>query len=107
MSAFRGLGDNCVRLGVKRITLRRSNTLNSGIQQKSRVRSSVTGREHEVLSWIAKGKANKDIAQILCISPRTVQKHLETIFKKLGVENRTCAALRYLEINEMRNSIDY
>jgi len=107
MSAFRGLGDSRIRLGVKRITLRRSNTLNSGMQQKSRVRRSVTGREHEVLSWIAKGKANKDIAQILCISPRTVQKHLETIFKKLGVENRTCAALRYLEINEMRKSIDY
>jgi DNA-binding CsgD family transcriptional regulator len=81
--------------------------MNSGMNQEGIVRSSVTWREHEVLSWVAEGKANKDIAQILCISPRTVQKHLETIFRKLGVENRTSAALRYVAINEKRMKKDY
>jgi DNA-binding CsgD family transcriptional regulator len=53
---------------------------------------SVTGREADVLLWIANGKTNREIGQILEMSPRTVNKHLEQIFKKLGVENRTSAA---------------
>lgn len=53
---------------------------------------SVTGREADVLLWIANGKTNREIGQILDMSPRTVNKHLEQIFKKLGVENRTSAA---------------
>lgn len=52
----------------------------------------LTAREGEVLSWLSKGKANRDIAQILGLSPRTVDKHLEQIYAKLGVENRTAAA---------------
>ncbi|GAA6119173.1 response regulator [Acidovorax sp. FG27] len=52
----------------------------------------LTPRETEVLSWIAKGKTNRDIAEILGMSPRTVNKHLEHIFEKLGVETRTAAA---------------
>jgi len=52
----------------------------------------LTTREGEVLSWLAKGKTNRDIAQILGLSPRTVDKHLEQIYAKLGVENRTAAA---------------
>ena len=52
----------------------------------------VTDREAEVLLWIARGKSNRDIAEILDLSPRTVNKHLEQIFAKLGVENRTSAA---------------
>jgi DNA-binding response OmpR family regulator/DNA-binding CsgD family transcriptional regulator len=52
----------------------------------------VTEREAEVLLWIARGKSNRDIAQILELSPRTVNKHLEQIYAKLGVENRTAAA---------------
>lgn len=59
----------------------------------------VTEREAEVLVWIAHGKTNREIGQILSMSPRTVNKHLEQIFRKLGVENRTTAAavaLRYL-----------
>ncbi|MTI44437.1 LuxR family two component transcriptional regulator [Roseibium hamelinense] len=54
----------------------------------------LTAREAEVLLWIANGKANKDIGEILCLSPRTVNKHLEQIFVKLGVENRASAAVR-------------
>jgi len=52
----------------------------------------LTARESEVLSWLSKGKTNRDIAQILGLSPRTVDKHLEQIYAKLGVENRTAAA---------------
>jgi DNA-binding response OmpR family regulator/DNA-binding CsgD family transcriptional regulator len=57
----------------------------------------VTGREADVLLWIAKGKTNREIAQILDMSPRTVNKHLEQIFRKLGVENRTSAAATTLK----------
>jgi DNA-binding NarL/FixJ family response regulator len=55
---------------------------------------SLTTRESEVLLWISRGKANREIGEILAISPRTVNKHLEQIFVKLGVENRASAAAR-------------
>lgn len=61
-------------------------------------RFELTQRESEVLIWIAKGKANKDIGEILSLSPRTVNKHLEQIFVKLGVENRASAAVRAAEV---------
>jgi DNA-binding NarL/FixJ family response regulator len=54
--------------------------------------ASLTPRETEVLSWVAKGKTNRDVADILCMSPRTVNKHLEHVFEKLGVETRAAAA---------------
>ncbi|MDA9430872.1 response regulator transcription factor [Bradyrhizobium sp. CCBAU 51627] len=63
----------------------------------------LTAREGEVLSWLAKGKTNRDIAQILGLSPRTVDKHLEQIYSKLGVENRTAAAAIAVNANR-RNS---
>jgi DNA-binding response OmpR family regulator/DNA-binding CsgD family transcriptional regulator len=53
---------------------------------------SLTPRETEVLSWVAKGKTNRDIADILGMSPRTVNKHLEHVFEKLGIETRSAAA---------------
>ena len=52
----------------------------------------LTQREAEVLYWVAQGKSNKDLALILDISPRTANKHLESIFEKMYVENRTSAA---------------
>lgn len=52
----------------------------------------LTQREAEVLHWVTLGKTNKDIGDILGTSPRTVNKHLEHIFEKLGVETRTAAA---------------
>ena len=54
----------------------------------------LTTREAEVLLWISRGKANREIGEILGISPRTVNKHLEQVFVKLGVENRASAAAR-------------
>ncbi|WP_427928719.1 response regulator [Agrobacterium cavarae] len=59
-----------------------------------RDRFSLTTRESEVLVWIAKGKSNRDIGEILGLSARTVNKHLEQIYVKLGVENRASAAVK-------------
>lgn len=53
----------------------------------------LTGREADVLLWLVNGKSNKDIAEILSISPRTVNKYLDHVYVKLGVENRTAAAM--------------
>jgi len=54
----------------------------------------LTPRESEVLHWVREGKTNKDIGTILRASSRTVGKHLERVFAKLGVETRTAAAAR-------------
>lgn len=54
----------------------------------------LTAREHDVLRWVAAGKTDRDIAAILAISHRTVHKHLQRIYTKLGVETRTAAAMR-------------
>lgn len=51
----------------------------------------ITPREAEVLLWLSRGKSNRDIAVILGLSPRTVNKHLEQIFTKLEVDNRASA----------------
>jgi len=52
----------------------------------------ITNREAEVLLWLAHGKTNREIAEILNMSPRTVNKHLEQMYPKIGAENRTSAA---------------
>jgi len=54
----------------------------------------LTTREREVLHWLAGGKTDRDIGEILGISPRTVHKHLQRIYEKLGVETRTAAVMR-------------
>jgi DNA-binding CsgD family transcriptional regulator len=56
----------------------------------------LTAREREVLRWVAAGKTDRDIAAILGISARTVHKHLQHVYEKLGVETRTAAAMRAL-----------
>ncbi|ACP23630.1 probable two-component response regulator protein (plasmid) [Sinorhizobium fredii NGR234] len=58
----------------------------------------LTQRESEVLLWIAKGKSNRDIGEILGLSARTVTKHLEQIYVKLGVENRASAAVKATQV---------
>ncbi len=52
----------------------------------------ITYREAEVLLWLAHGKTNREIAEILEMSPRTVNKHLEQMYPKIGASNRTAAA---------------
>lgn len=54
---------------------------------------SLTLREAEVLYWLTMGKTNRDISAILSLSPRTVNKHFEQVFQKMGVDNRTAAAV--------------
>jgi DNA-binding NarL/FixJ family response regulator len=80
------------RLGTNEFLLRLAK--DSGAETPAEFSSELglTTREGEVLSWLSKGKTNRDIAQILGLSPRTVDKHLEQIYSKLGVENRTAAA---------------
>jgi DNA-binding CsgD family transcriptional regulator len=56
----------------------------------------LTARERDVLHWVAAGKTDRDIADILGISRRTVHKHLEHVYAKLGVETRTAAVMRAL-----------
>jgi DNA-binding CsgD family transcriptional regulator len=51
----------------------------------------LTERETEVLTWVAEGKSNRDVGIILGIKSATVKKHLEHIFRKIGVETRTAA----------------
>ncbi len=57
----------------------------------------LTRREQEVLFWVSEGKRNSEIGQILGISSGTVKRHLENLYRKLGVENRHGAARSALE----------
>lgn len=57
----------------------------------------LTAREAEILMWISRGKTNRDIGLILDSSPRTVNKHLEHIFEKLGVTTRSAAVSKALQ----------
>lgn len=80
------------RMGPDEVLFRIMETRSSGEEARLRERLGLTAREAEVLLWIGHGKSTRDIAEILGMSPRTVQKHLEQIYSKLGVENRAAAA---------------
>jgi DNA-binding NarL/FixJ family response regulator len=56
-------------------------------------------RQREVFQWICEGKRDREIAMILGISYRTVTVHVRAILSKLGVENRTCAAMMGARMN--------
>jgi DNA-binding CsgD family transcriptional regulator len=62
----------------------------------------LTSREYEVMSLVAAGKMNQEIAQLLWLSPNTVRKHLENVFEKLGVTNRTAAVARVFGTPDQR-----
>jgi DNA-binding NarL/FixJ family response regulator len=80
------------KLGPNEFLLRLAKDTSGDMPAEFSSELGLTTREGEVLSWLSKGKTNRDIAQILGLSPRTVDKHLEQIYSKLGVENRTAAA---------------
>jgi len=61
-------------------------------EEGSRRHRRLTPREREVLFWLARGKSNAEIGAILGITSATVNKHLERIYPKLGVEKRVAAA---------------
>jgi DNA-binding NarL/FixJ family response regulator len=58
----------------------------------------LTQREHDILSLLSEGRANRDIAQALYLSEKTVKAHLAAIFRKLGVTNRTQAAMMAVQM---------
>jgi len=58
----------------------------------------LTAREIEVLNWIEKGKSNNEIAQILAISHLTVKNHVQSILRKLNVQNRAQAVATSLSL---------
>ncbi|MCC8935491.1 MULTISPECIES: response regulator transcription factor [Bradyrhizobium] len=80
------------KLGADEFLLRLAKDTSGDMPAEFSSELGLTTREGEVLSWLSKGKTNRDIAQILGLSPRTVDKHLEQIYSKLGVDNRTAAA---------------
>jgi DNA-binding CsgD family transcriptional regulator len=65
---------------------------NPGISATLGASGALTRRQIEVLTWVARGKTNAEIAKILNLKPKTIGKYLERIYPKLGVENRTAAA---------------
>ncbi len=93
--SIRNMGQ--VGLGETMLLLEQGNT---GANSPSRLaNAALTPRETEVLSWLAKGKTNRDIGDILGMSHRTVNKHLEHVFEKLGVETRAAATALAIEHN--------
>lgn len=70
----------------------------AGDSDRLRHHFGLTARETDVLHWIARGKSNRDIGEILGLSARTVNKHLEQIYIKLGVENRATAAIKTMQV---------
>lgn len=60
----------------------------------------LTPRRTEILGWVARGKSNPEIADILGISVRTVHKHVERIYQDLGVDHRYAAMARVLDVPE-------
>jgi len=86
---------NLYRLGGERDSARAAWGAPS-IAPQAACEPGLTAREREVLDWLAGGKTDRDIGDILGISPRTVHKHLQRIYEKLGVETRTAAVVRGL-----------
>jgi DNA-binding response OmpR family regulator/DNA-binding CsgD family transcriptional regulator len=81
-------------IGPDELLFRLAEVTAGGDEQLLQQTLQLTGREAEVLLWISRGKSNREIGEILDISPRTVNKHLEQVFVKLGVENRASATAR-------------
>ena len=81
-------------IGPDELLFRLTEIIAGGDEQILQQTLQLTSREAEVLLWISRGKSNREIGAILNISPRTVNKHLEQVFIKLGVENRASATAR-------------
>jgi DNA-binding CsgD family transcriptional regulator/PAS domain-containing protein len=82
------------RLADRRLTVDRSGDML--LLEELRGGLGLTPRECQILAWVARGKTNPEIAEILWIAPTTVRRHLENIYAKLGVRTRTAAAMRLL-----------
>jgi DNA-binding CsgD family transcriptional regulator len=82
------------RRGTRRLTVERADGALLLEERQEGIR--LTRREREVLAWVARGKTNAEIAQLLWLAPSTVRKHLENVYSKLGVRTRTAAVVRFL-----------
>jgi len=80
------------KISTDQITLLLLELIDGKAEERVRRHRGLTRREDEVLSWLKHGKTNPEIAEILGMAAATVSKHLERIYQKLGVENRTAAA---------------
>jgi DNA-binding CsgD family transcriptional regulator len=78
--------------------------LNSVLSGKSSV---LTNRENQILAYLCEGKTNAEIGQSLSISPLTVKKHLDNIYKKLQVHRRSAAVAKIINHNNKESSIEY
>lgn len=85
-------------IGPDELLFRLSEASAGSEQQQLQQLLGLTVRESDVLLWLSRGKSNREMGEILGISPRTVNKHLEQIFVKLGVENRASAAGRAVRL---------
>lgn len=85
-------------IGADELLFRLSEELPAAGVDRLRSALGLTSREADVLLWLSRGKTNREIGEILSISPRTVNKHLEQVFTKLGVENRASAAARAVRL---------
>jgi DNA-binding CsgD family transcriptional regulator len=83
-------------LGDRRLTVRRSG--DSLLLEEKRGLLDLTPRESQILAWVARGKTNREVAELLWIAPTTVRKHLENVYAKLGVTTRTAAVTRFLGV---------
>jgi DNA-binding NarL/FixJ family response regulator len=72
--------------------------LNGGNENGRRNEYSLTQRENDILARLAEGRSNRDIAQSLFLSEKTVKAHLASVFRKLGVTNRTQAAMMAVQM---------
>jgi DNA-binding CsgD family transcriptional regulator len=88
--------------GDRELVLER--TVDSLILEERVVEVRLTTREREVLAWVARGKTNAEIAELLWLAPSTVRKHLENVYAKLGVSTRTAAVARFLGLIDAQAS---
>ena len=80
--------------GDRRLAIERSG--DALLLEETRDELGLTARERQILAWVARGKTNPEIAELLWIAPTTVRKHLEHVYAKLGVRTRTAAVARLL-----------
>ena len=82
------------RLGERRLIIERVG--DALLLEETRPEVDLTAREREVLTLVARGKTNAEIARLLWLAPSTVAKHLENVYAKLNVKTRTAAVARFL-----------
>jgi DNA-binding CsgD family transcriptional regulator len=90
------------RRGERRLTVQQADS--ALLLEERHEGIELTAREREVLAWVARGKTNAEIAQLLWLAPKTVGKHLENVYPKLGVSTRTAAAARFFGLTDAEAS---